>query len=88
MLFVQRMACFSPSVPRHFLLLWVQKQGQLTHSPQDFYRADYFFCADMDDDWLDKLKAKGLIVYHPSWILECISNRFLMPVSKYVLDGE
>jgi len=68
-------ACFSPSVPRHFRVLWgqstflgslytrcsardksqtVQNQGMLTHSAQDFFKADYFFCDGLKDDWLEK----------------------------------
>ncbi|KAK7437915.1 hypothetical protein VKT23_018350 [Stygiomarasmius scandens] len=58
----------------------------LTHSAQDFFKADYFFCEGLGDDWLERLTAKGLIVHHPSWISNCVSNGFLMPISKYVLD--
>ena len=32
----------------------VQNQGMLTHSAQDFFKADYFFCEGLGDDWLEK----------------------------------
>ncbi|KAK0201888.1 hypothetical protein DFS33DRAFT_1386188 [Desarmillaria ectypa] len=85
-LFEGRMACFSPSVSKAILWAWVQNGGTLTHSVEDFHRADSFFCNDLEDLWLEKLLDRSFIVMHPNWILKSISENFPMPISKYVLD--
>ncbi|KAK0487443.1 hypothetical protein IW261DRAFT_1415129 [Armillaria novae-zelandiae] len=86
-LFEGRMGCFSPSVSKAILSAWVQHGGTLTHSVEDFHRADSFFCNGLEDPWLQKLLTRSFIVVHPNWILKCISEKFPMPISKYVLDG-
>ncbi|KAL0570654.1 hypothetical protein V5O48_011302 [Marasmius crinis-equi] len=86
MLFNKKKACFSPEVPRHFRHAWVENGGSLTHSKQDFFDADYFFCAGMEDAWLKTLHSRNLIVRHAGWIAECVEENFLMPCSKYILD--
>ncbi|KAK0244226.1 hypothetical protein EDD85DRAFT_945540 [Armillaria nabsnona] len=85
-LFEGRMGCFSPSVSKGILCAWVQNGGTLTHSVEDFHRADSFFCNGLEDPWLEKLLARSFIVIHPNWILKSISEKFPMPISKYVLD--
>ncbi|KAK0464527.1 uncharacterized protein EV420DRAFT_1048855 [Desarmillaria tabescens] len=85
-LFEGRMGCFSPSVSKAILWAWVQNGGTLTHSVQDFHRADSFFCNGLEDPWLEKLLTRSFIVIHSDWILKSISEKFLMPISKYVLD--
>ncbi|KAK0187975.1 hypothetical protein F5146DRAFT_1226337 [Armillaria mellea] len=85
-LFEGRMGCFSPSVSKAILCAWVQHGGTLTHSVEDFHRADSFFCNGLEDPWLEKLLARSFIVMHPNWILKSISENFPMPISKYILD--
>jgi len=56
------LACFSPSVAPTIRKLWVKNGGSLTHTDDDFRRANYFFCDGMDDPWLNELLSRHLIV--------------------------
>ncbi|KAF8997846.1 hypothetical protein BDQ17DRAFT_835106 [Cyathus striatus] len=81
------MACFSPSVPAFVRRAWVQNGGRLTHTDEDFRKADYFFCNGMDDPWLPKLRRYLLIVRHASWVMKSVSENFLMPIASFTLDA-
>ncbi|KAJ7886044.1 hypothetical protein B0H13DRAFT_2343060 [Mycena leptocephala] len=84
MLFNRMIACFSPSVPASLRSTWVQHGGSLTHSKHDFHQANVFFCAGTHDPWLQE----SLIVRHARWISKSVSERFMVPVSKYLLDDQ
>lgn len=79
-------ACFSPSVPAFVRKLWVRNGGTLTHTKVDFYKANFFFCAGMDDGWLNELLSRSLIVRHASWVVKCVEDKFLVPIAAYTLD--
>ena len=36
------------------MILTVKNGGTLTHTDDDFRRANYFFCDGMDDPWLNE----------------------------------
>ncbi|KAJ7876302.1 hypothetical protein B0H13DRAFT_2668725 [Mycena leptocephala] len=88
MLFNRMIACFSPSVPASLRSTWVQHGGSLTHSKHDFHQANVFFCAGTHDPWLQELLSRSLIVRHARWISKSVSERFMVPVSKYLLDDQ
>jgi len=58
----------------------------LTHTDDDFKRANYFFCDGMDDPWLNELLSRHLIVRHASWVTLCVAEDFCMPIAAYTLD--
>ncbi|KAF9485575.1 hypothetical protein BDN70DRAFT_592706 [Pholiota conissans] len=87
MLFSDNLACFSPDVPNAIKKLWVNNGGMVTHTPTDFHQAQYFFCNNVKDPWLNVLLSRSLIVRHASWVTVCIAEGFRMPIAPYTLDG-
>ncbi|KAJ7282048.1 hypothetical protein C8J57DRAFT_1219799 [Mycena rebaudengoi] len=84
----KRLWLCSPSVHPSLRSAWVKHGGLLTHTKTDFLRANFFFCAGPDDPWLKELLSLSLVVRHAQWIAKSVAERFLVPVSKYLLDGD
>ncbi|KAF8637490.1 hypothetical protein AX17_002794 [Amanita inopinata Kibby_2008] len=61
----------------------VQNGGTLTNTESDFYKAQFFFCNDSDDPWLPE----RLIIRHPVWITQCVSEEFVVPIAPFTLDS-
>ncbi|KAF8332486.1 hypothetical protein F5887DRAFT_45434 [Amanita rubescens] len=87
MLFADMKACFSPSVHSTYRKAWVSHGGSLTHAESEFYEAHYFFCDGLGDPWLPDLASRRLIVRHPQWIAQCVSERAIMPIAAFTLDS-
>ncbi|KAJ7156862.1 hypothetical protein C8R43DRAFT_997449 [Mycena crocata] len=81
-------ACFSPSVHPSLRSAWIKHGGSLAHDPNDFYRTNVFFCDGPHDPWLKELLSRCLVVRHARWISKSVSEQFLVPVSKYLLDDQ
>ncbi|KAJ7230571.1 hypothetical protein GGX14DRAFT_5791 [Mycena pura] len=77
------LGCFSPLVDASLRTAWVRHGGSIARSNQDFFRSQFFFCAGPHDPWLKE----SIIVRHAQWISKSVSEQFLVPVSKYILDG-
>ncbi|KAJ7089786.1 hypothetical protein B0H15DRAFT_800452 [Mycena belliarum] len=80
---MQEGACFSPSVPASLRAAWVKYGGSLTHSKEDFLRANFFFCNGPQDPWLNE----SLVVLHAGWVSKSVFEQFALPVSRYILDA-
>ncbi|KAF8184471.1 hypothetical protein BJ912DRAFT_528219 [Pholiota molesta] len=80
------LACFSPDVPNAIKKIWVTNGGTLTHTSTDFQHAQFFFCNDIKDPWLNELLSRSLIVRHASWVAKCVAEGFRMPIAPYTLD--
>ncbi|KAJ6485771.1 hypothetical protein C8R45DRAFT_281725 [Mycena sanguinolenta] len=88
MLFGGKLACFSPSVDASLRSAWVNDGGAVTTSKQEFYQTNLFFCNGTQDPWLQELLSRSLIVRDARWISKSVSERFAVPVSKYLLDDQ
>ncbi|KAF7370957.1 BRCT domain-containing protein [Mycena sanguinolenta] len=88
MLFGGKLACFSPSVDASLRSAWVNHGGAVTSSKQEFYQTNFFFCNGTQDPWLQELLSRSLIVRDARWISKSVSERFAVPVSKYLLDDQ
>jgi len=50
----ERTRFFSTQLVQHLPVFEVRNGGTLTHTKADFYQANFFFCAGMDDGWLNE----------------------------------
>ncbi|KIY73673.1 hypothetical protein CYLTODRAFT_485185 [Cylindrobasidium torrendii FP15055 ss-10] len=86
-LFSGRIAFFSPSVSASIRQRWLKHGGAIASDNHYLPDANAFFCNGPTDPWCEILSPHVILVLCPSWIIDCINERFILPVDHYVVDG-
>ncbi|KAJ3478813.1 hypothetical protein NLI96_g9497 [Meripilus lineatus] len=84
MLFADKVARFGPSTDNRPLAA----HGGRVATPQTHSTTvDYYFTNESDGPWITSLASRLIVVFHVKWVIESTKSRFLLPVSRFVLNG-
>ncbi|PAV19739.1 hypothetical protein PNOK_0467300 [Pyrrhoderma noxium] len=81
-------ACFSPSVATTTRNLWALYGGGIAMTPEERRNSQWYFCIGLGDPSLAELTKCPIVVFHVNWIHASVSAKFILPLTKFVLDDD